>query len=124
MEAVSSTVKKVQDLEVSNEVLKGAYKEMGDIPAVQWVVGVMCNLHDKWLCLATVLQSEVLEAETRNKQMVEQKNTYANLLEKERTNSLQNQTRVHFYFLTYCYFNVFFFFRLMIFNGFVNRLRN
>ncbi|XP_063757527.1 transport and Golgi organization protein 1 homolog isoform X1 [Eleginops maclovinus] len=40
------------------------------------------------------LQSKVLEAETRNDQMVEEKMKYAKLLEDERTNSLQNSTRI------------------------------
>ncbi|XP_034756776.1 transport and Golgi organization protein 1 homolog isoform X2 [Etheostoma cragini] len=40
------------------------------------------------------LESKVLEAETRNKQMAEEKNKYAKLLEDEKANSLQNGTRI------------------------------
>ncbi|XP_042359869.1 transport and Golgi organization protein 1 homolog, partial [Plectropomus leopardus] len=40
------------------------------------------------------LESKVLEAETRNEHMAEEKNKYAKLLEEERANSLQNGTRI------------------------------
>ncbi|KAI3364192.1 hypothetical protein L3Q82_011007 [Scortum barcoo] len=40
------------------------------------------------------LESKVLEAETRNEHMAEEKNKYAQLLEDERANSLQNETRI------------------------------
>ncbi|XP_049915055.1 transport and Golgi organization protein 1 homolog isoform X2 [Epinephelus moara] len=40
------------------------------------------------------LESKVLEAETRNEHMAEEKNKYAKLLEEERSNSLQNGTRI------------------------------
>lgn len=44
--------------------------------------------------LLPFLQSKVLEAETRNEHMADEKNKYAKLLEDERANSLQNETRV------------------------------
>lgn len=44
--------------------------------------------------LIIFLQSKVLEAESRNEQMAEEKNTYTELLEKERANSMKNETRV------------------------------
>ncbi|XP_070781825.1 transport and Golgi organization protein 1 homolog [Enoplosus armatus] len=40
------------------------------------------------------LESQVFEAETRNEQMAEEKNKYAKLLEDERANSQQNETRI------------------------------
>ncbi|XP_028461839.1 transport and Golgi organization protein 1 homolog isoform X3 [Perca flavescens] len=40
------------------------------------------------------LESKVLEAETRNEHMAEEKNKYAKLLEDEKANSLQNGTRI------------------------------
>ncbi|KAL3052329.1 hypothetical protein OYC64_004972 [Pagothenia borchgrevinki] len=40
------------------------------------------------------LQSKVLESETRNEQIFEEKKKYAKLLENERSNSLQNSTRI------------------------------
>ncbi|XP_028997454.1 transport and Golgi organization protein 1 homolog isoform X2 [Betta splendens] len=40
------------------------------------------------------LESKVLETEKQNERMVEEKNTYIKLLEEERANSLQNQTRI------------------------------
>uniref|UniRef100_A0A3Q3KZQ1 Ring finger protein 8 n=1 Tax=Mastacembelus armatus TaxID=205130 RepID=A0A3Q3KZQ1_9TELE len=40
------------------------------------------------------LETKVLEAEAQNEQMVEEKNTYTKLLEEERAQSLQNQTRI------------------------------
>lgn len=40
------------------------------------------------------MQSKVLQAETLNKQMAEEKDKYAQLLEEERANTLQNETRV------------------------------
>ncbi|XP_067338781.1 transport and Golgi organization protein 1 homolog isoform X2 [Channa argus] len=40
------------------------------------------------------LESKVLEAEMRKEQMVDEKNTYAKLLEEERANSLQNVARI------------------------------
>lgn len=48
--------------------------------------------------LITYLQCKVLEAETRNEQIAEEKNKYAKLLEGERASSLQNGTRVILYF--------------------------
>lgn len=44
--------------------------------------------------LIAFLQGKVLEAETRNEQIAEEKNKYAKQLEDERANSLQNETRV------------------------------
>lgn len=44
--------------------------------------------------LIAFLQNKVLEAETRNNTMAEEKNKYVKLLEDERANSLQNETRV------------------------------
>ncbi|KAF0023684.1 hypothetical protein F2P81_024314 [Scophthalmus maximus] len=40
------------------------------------------------------LESKVLEAESRNEQMAQQKNTYAKNLEEERTNSMEYETRI------------------------------
>ncbi|XP_039982039.1 transport and Golgi organization protein 1 homolog isoform X2 [Xiphias gladius] len=40
------------------------------------------------------LESKVLEAESRNEQMAEEKNTYTELLEKEQANSMKNETRI------------------------------
>ncbi|XP_038582985.1 transport and Golgi organization protein 1 homolog isoform X2 [Micropterus salmoides] len=40
------------------------------------------------------LEGKVLEAETRNEQIAEEKNKYAKQLEDERANSLQNETRI------------------------------
>ncbi|KAK1889139.1 Transport and Golgi organization protein 1 like [Dissostichus eleginoides] len=40
------------------------------------------------------LQSKVLESETRNEQIFEEKKKYAKLLENEKSNSLQNSTRI------------------------------
>ncbi|XP_071775151.1 transport and Golgi organization protein 1 homolog isoform X1 [Centroberyx gerrardi] len=40
------------------------------------------------------LESKVLQAETWNQQIAEEKNTYAKLLEEEQANSLKNETRI------------------------------
>ncbi len=50
------------------------------------------------VCLIAFLQSKVLEAQTRNEHMADEKNKYAKLLEDERANSLQNETRVIVYY--------------------------
>lgn len=46
---------------------------------------------------ASLLQSKVREAEKINEQMAEEKQKYVNLLEEERTHSLQNDSRVTFH---------------------------
>lgn len=46
--------------------------------------------------LSTFLQSKVLEAETCNENLAEEKNTYAKLLKEEQESALQNETRVIF----------------------------
>lgn len=50
-------------------------------------------------CFPYLLQSKVLEAETLNEQMAQDKKKYLKLLEEEQASSLQNQTRVRIYFL-------------------------
>lgn len=114
--AVSCTVKKMQDLEVSAKELLSLYicfycidsfylKTKG--MCICCVSGYRCYVFVHQVnFLVTVLQSKVLEAETQNEQMVEEKNTYIKLLEEERANSLQNQTRVFFYICIYFFFSV------------------
>lgn len=73
--------------------------------------------------LITFLQNKVLDAQTLNDSMAEEKNKYAKLLEEERKTSLQNKARVTLIFCASCY-NINCRLRFMMRNGFFNRSRN
>ncbi|XP_044025981.1 transport and Golgi organization protein 1 homolog isoform X2 [Siniperca chuatsi] len=72
---------KMSELEKQTEQLKENQKQSKE--TVSCAVERMQNL-----------ESKVLEAETQNEQMAEEKNKYAKLLKDERANSLQNETRI------------------------------
>nr|XP_020459511.1 melanoma inhibitory activity protein 3 isoform X3 [Monopterus albus] len=77
----SDILEKMSELQKQTEQLKENQKQSKETVSV-----TMKMVQD--------LESKVLEAETQNNQMAEEKNTYTKLLKEERAKSLQNETRI------------------------------
>ncbi|XP_045916097.1 transport and Golgi organization protein 1 homolog isoform X2 [Micropterus dolomieu] len=77
----NDALSKMSELQKQTEQLKENQKQSDET--------VSCTMK-----MMQKLEGKVLEAETRNEQIAEEKNKYAKQLEDERANSLQNETRI------------------------------